>query len=62
MPVLIVWGEVDQITPLSEGKNIHKLIPQSQMDVVAGCGHLAPNECAKVIGPEVIRFLKQPTQ
>lgn len=62
MPVLIVWGEVDQITPLSEGKNIHKLIAQSQMDVVAGCGHLAPNECAKVIGPEVIRFLKQPTQ
>src|SRR6185503_1738862 len=62
MRVLIVWGELDQITPLSEGKNIHKLIPQSQMDVVAGCGHLAPNECAKVIGPEVIRFLKQPTQ
>lgn len=60
MPVLIVWGEQDQITPLAEGEKMHKLIPQSQMDVVAGCGHLAPNECAKVIGPEVIRFLAQP--
>ena len=61
MRVFIVWGELDQITPLSEGEAIHRLIPQSQMDVVAGCGHLAPNECAKVIGPEVVRFLRQPS-
>ena len=59
MRVLIVWGELDQITPLIEGEKMHKLIPQSQMDVVAGCGHLAPNECAKVIGPEVVRFLRE---
>ena len=59
MPVLIVWGEADQITPLSEGEKIHKLIPQSQFDVVKGCGHLAPNECAKAIGPAVVRFLEQ---
>lgn len=62
MRVLIVWGELDQITPFSEGEKIHKLIPQSQMDVVAGCGHLAPNECATAIGPEVVRFLSQPAQ
>lgn len=60
MRVLIVWGQLDQITPLSEGEKIHKLIPQSQMDIVAGCGHLAPNECASAIGPEVVRFLSQP--
>jgi pimeloyl-ACP methyl ester carboxylesterase len=60
MRVLIVWGEVDQITPLSEGEKMHKLIPQSQMDVVAGCGHLAPNECAGAFGPEVVRFLSGP--
>jgi pimeloyl-ACP methyl ester carboxylesterase len=60
MRVLIVWGEADQITPLSEGEKMHRLIPQSQMDVVAGCGHLAPNECATAIGPEVVRFLSRP--
>ena len=59
MPVLIVWGEADQITPLGEGEKIHKLIPQSQFEVVKGCGHLAPNECAKEIGPAVVRFLEQ---
>lgn len=57
MPVLIVWGEVDHITPLSEGEKMHQLIPQSQMDVVRGCGHLAPNECASQIGPVTARFL-----
>jgi pimeloyl-ACP methyl ester carboxylesterase len=59
MPVLIVWGEVDRITPLAEGEKIHQLIPQSRLDVVPACGHLAPNECANQIGPVVVSFLKQ---
>jgi pimeloyl-ACP methyl ester carboxylesterase len=57
--VLIVWGNVDRITPLSEGQKIHQLIPQSQMNVIPGCGHLAPNECAVQIGPGMVSFLKQ---
>ncbi len=58
MPVLIVWGEVDRITPLAEGEKMHQLIPRSQLDVVPGCGHLAPNECASQIGPLMVNFLK----
>jgi len=57
MPALIVWGSVDRITPLSEGQKMHQLIPQSQIDAIAGCGHLAPNECAGQIGPKVVAFL-----
>jgi pimeloyl-ACP methyl ester carboxylesterase len=59
MPVLIVWGSADEITPLSEGEKMHQLMPQSQMDVMPGCGHLAPNECAGQIGTPVVQFLKQ---
>jgi pimeloyl-ACP methyl ester carboxylesterase len=59
MPVLIVWGEVDQITPLSQGQKMHQLIPQSQMNIVPGCGHLAPNECAGEIGPAMVSSLNQ---
>ena len=58
MPVMIVWGEVDRITPLAEGEKMHQLIPRSQLDVVPGCGHLAPNECASQIGPLMVSFLK----
>jgi pimeloyl-ACP methyl ester carboxylesterase len=59
MPVLIVWGALDQITPLDQGIKIHALIPQSQLDVVAGCGHLAPRQCAAQIGPKVVDFVGQ---
>jgi pimeloyl-ACP methyl ester carboxylesterase len=59
MPVLIVWGELDRITPLSQGEKIHKLVPQSQLDVFAGCGHLAPGQCTVQIGPKVVEFVKE---
>ena len=58
MPVLILWGAEDHITPLEEGKQMHKLIPQSELDVFKGCGHLAPEQCASTMGPMVVNFLK----
>jgi pimeloyl-ACP methyl ester carboxylesterase len=58
MPVLLVWGEMDHIVPLSAGKQMHQLIPQSELEVVAGCGHLAPRQCATRIAPVVVAFLR----
>jgi pimeloyl-ACP methyl ester carboxylesterase len=57
MPVLIVWGAQDRIVPLSQGEEMHHLVPQSQLDVVPGCGHLAPRQCAAQIGPVVVGFV-----
>jgi pimeloyl-ACP methyl ester carboxylesterase len=59
MPVLIVWGQVDHIMPVEQGQKMHQLVPQSQIDIVAGCGHLAPIQCADRVGPTVRDFLKQ---
>lgn len=59
MPVLLVWGAVDQITPISQGEKMHKLISQSELDVIGGCGHLAPNECAGQAAPFVLGFLRR---
>jgi pimeloyl-ACP methyl ester carboxylesterase len=60
MPVLIVWGDVDRITPLELGETIHRLVPQSELDVVGpGCGHLAPRLCTAQIGPKVVEFVKR---
>jgi pimeloyl-ACP methyl ester carboxylesterase len=58
MPVLIVWGALDQAIPLSQGVTMHQLIPQSQLEVIPACGHLAPVQCADLIGPTVAQFLK----
>ncbi|MFZ0746565.1 MAG: alpha/beta fold hydrolase [Terracidiphilus sp.] len=59
MPVLMVWGAKDRITPLNLAEKMHHLVPQSEIDVIPGCGHLAPSQCAAKIGPAVVQFVKQ---
>lgn len=59
MPVLIVWGAEDRILPSSQGETMHRLVPQSELDIVPGCGHLAPKECAVEVGPRVVAFEKE---
>jgi pimeloyl-ACP methyl ester carboxylesterase len=59
MPVLIVWGSEDRLLPLSLGEKMHLLVPQSKLEVIPGCGHLAPVQCAGQIGPRVVEFVKQ---
>jgi pimeloyl-ACP methyl ester carboxylesterase len=59
MPVLLVWGSLDRVTPLSDGDIMHRLIPQSQLDVFAGCGHMAPSECSAAVGPKVVAFTRE---
>jgi pimeloyl-ACP methyl ester carboxylesterase len=58
MPVLILWGELDRITPLREGWAMHSLIPHSRLVVASGCGHSAPASCTDQFGPEFIHFLR----
>jgi pimeloyl-ACP methyl ester carboxylesterase len=59
MPVLLVWGSLDRVTPLDLGETMHRLIPQSEFDVFAGCGHMAPIECSAALAPKVVAFAKQ---
>jgi pimeloyl-ACP methyl ester carboxylesterase len=40
MATLIVWGEHDEMIPLSVGRNLHRLIPGSKLEVIPQCGHL----------------------
>lgn len=57
-PLLIVWGGTDQLTPLGLGREMHALDPHSELDIVEGCGHLAPSLCAARVAPAVADFLK----
>ena len=49
MPVLIVWGDVDRITPLSQGETMHRLVPQSELD---GHSRLRPSGSRPVRRPD----------
>jgi pimeloyl-ACP methyl ester carboxylesterase len=59
MPMLIVWGKQDHLIPVSVGEQIHRDVPQSELEVFDGCGHLAAGQCAAQIGPVVKGFLDE---
>jgi pimeloyl-ACP methyl ester carboxylesterase len=57
-PMLIVWGSEDVLIPLASGEMIHAGVKQSVLEVVPGCGHLAPLECAKPVTDGTVEFLR----
>lgn len=59
MPVLLLWGKEDRITPLMEGQKMQHLIPEADLLVYDGCGHLAPVQCAAAMGPAVAEFVRK---
>ena len=39
MPALLVWGDKDTATPLSDGQQMEKLMPEAGLAVIEGAGH-----------------------
>jgi pimeloyl-ACP methyl ester carboxylesterase len=57
MPVHLVWGSRDVLTPLSTAREMHRQIPQSTLSVIDGCGHVAMIECRDRVVPTMVGFL-----
>jgi pimeloyl-ACP methyl ester carboxylesterase len=57
MPLLIVWGKDDVMTPLWLGEAMHRAAPHSVLAVYDRCGHIAVVTCMHEIVPTVISFL-----
>lgn len=57
VPVLIIWGTEDKLTPFDQAERLHVLMTQSVLVGFRGCGHLAAAECAPQVLPETLRFL-----
>lgn len=60
MPMLIVWGKQDHLIPPSVGERIHREVPNSELALFDGCGHLAASQCAGPIAPVIRGFLDEP--
>jgi len=58
MPVLLVWGQQDELLPPSVGKQMHESIPRSVLELYSGCGHMGPATCSDRMVPRVIDFLR----
>ena len=57
-PFLIVWGNTDALIPLSIAQHLHELDPRSELDIVEGCGHIAPLFCTGRVAAATADFLK----
>lgn len=57
VPTLLIWGERDDQTPLSEGRSLSKALQQSQLIIVSGAGHFVHEQCAVEVGQHIHKFL-----
>jgi pimeloyl-ACP methyl ester carboxylesterase len=58
IPVLIIWGSLDQIAPVDQAQTMHHLIPQSQLLLIPGCGHMVPLQCSAEMDPTALTFIQ----
>ena len=57
MPTLLIWGENDTETPLSDGQNFSRLINGSILEVLKDAGHFAHQEKPKEVAELMRKFL-----
>lgn len=45
VPALVIWGERDEIIPLSIGQRLARDIPIAKLETISDCGHIPHEEC-----------------
>jgi len=58
-PTLFIFGELDKMIKLDEGKKFFQLIPNSKIHVIKDCGHMIVLENAFEMREKVAEFLKK---
>jgi pimeloyl-ACP methyl ester carboxylesterase len=57
MPVLLIWGSADTITPLAQGQWLSQRIPGARLTVLDGLGHIPQIESPARFNAELLSFL-----
>lgn len=58
VPCLLLWGEFDLLVPVSIARQIHEVIPRSELKVIPQADHGVPFKEAPVFASYVDRFVK----
>ena len=59
-PTLIVWGEHDSIAPVRTGHVLNALIPNSQLEIISGAGHVPFVEAPRKFHQFLLNHLAHP--
>jgi 4,5:9,10-diseco-3-hydroxy-5,9,17-trioxoandrosta-1(10),2-diene-4-oate hydrolase len=58
VPVLVIWGQQDNILPVAHAYTAVQRIPNADLHVFDPCGHLPQIECPEEFNTRVLAFLK----
>ena len=59
IPILIIWGAKDKITPLMFGKSLHKTLTSSKLIIHPTAGHHLQEEEPAWLAAEILKFSSQ---
>lgn len=59
MPVLIIWGAEDTLTPLEQGEYMHEVIAGSELQIFEGVGHVPQVEDPDKLVDALLIFLAE---
>jgi pimeloyl-ACP methyl ester carboxylesterase len=57
VPTLVLWGAADSVTPIAQGREIARLVPQSTWVELAGVGHIPAIESTDQFNAALLRWL-----
>lgn len=57
-PVLLLWGEDDDVVPPAIGEELNDAIPTSTLGMLPGCGHDLTDLAPATIGPMILEYLR----
>src|SRR5581483_2078339 len=58
-PVLLLWGAEDRVTPLKNAREIRARLPQAQLTVIGGAGHMVLEERPEETNRAIADFLRE---
>lgn len=58
LPVLVVWGEADEVVPYAHAAKLMELMPQAQLRSYAGAGHNITFTEPRLVSDQIADFLK----
>ncbi len=58
-PILLIWGDQDNVTPLSLGQRLAAANPNARLEILRGAGHLALDDAPGAIAQLVSDFVRQ---
>lgn len=60
VPVTLLWGDADDLLPWAYAERVAAALPASDLQRLAGCGHMPQRECADRLVPLLERAIARP--